>query len=279
MARARLLPLCALSSLAALAPARAVESPVASELPRALRDVGIEQRIGEHLPLDLLLRGEDGEPVRLGEFFGDKPVILAPVYYRCPMLCTLVLEGLARSLKVLRLGAATDYRLVAFSINPDEGPGDAAPRRARALDLYGRDGAEEGWHFLTGSREAIHRLTTALGFRYAYDAESGEYLHAATIIVASPEGIVSRYFFGTEYAPKDLRLGLVEASRGAIGTPLDQALLYCYRYDPATGKYSLLVMRLVRLGAGVTILALGAFIGAMLYQEKRRAAAHAGGVG
>jgi protein SCO1 len=265
--------------LAALAPGHAVESPVSSEPPRTLRDVGIEQRMGEGLPLDLQLRDHEGREVRLGDYFGDRPVILAPVYYRCPMLCTLVLEGLARSLKVLKLGAATDYRLVVFSINPAEGPQDAAARRSRALDHYGRDGGEEGWHFLTGDQQAIHRLTTALGFRFAFDTESGEFLHAAAVVVATPEGTVSRYFFGTEHAPKDLRLGLVEASRGAIGTRLDQALLYCYRYDPASGKYTLLVMRLVRLGAGLTVLALAAFIATMLHQEKRRAAAHAGGLG
>lgn len=259
--------------------AEAVESRPASQLPPALEGVGLDQRIGEAIPMDLPFRDEEGREVRLGEYFDGRPVILAPVYYRCPMLCTLVLEGLARSLKVLKLGAETDYRLVAFSINPAEGPEDAAGRKERALHLYGRGGGEEGWHFLTGEVSSIGALAEAIGFRYAYHQESGEYFHAAAIVVATPEGTVARYFFGTEYAPKDVRLGLVEASQGNVGTLVDQALLYCYRYDPATGQYSLLVMRLVRLGSALTVLALAVFIGAMLYQEKRRSAEQAAAPG
>jgi protein SCO1 len=255
--------------------AEAVSSTPASQVPQALTDVDLEQRIGERLPLDLLFRDEQGRSVRLGDAFDGRPVILAPVYYRCPMLCTLILEGLARSLKVLKLGAETDYQLVAFSINPAEGPADAAERKARALHLFGRDGGGEGWSFLTGEESSIRALAEAIGFRYTYQEESGEFLHVAAVVVATPDGTISRYFFGTEYAPRDLRLGLVEASQGAVGSPVDRLLLYCYRYDPATGQYTLLVMRLVRLGAAVTILALAGFIGTMVYMERRRTAEQA----
>ncbi|HVS02221.1 MAG TPA: SCO family protein, partial [Thermoanaerobaculia bacterium] len=240
----------------------------AAARPSALDDAGIEQRIGERIPLDLAFRDESGESVRLGDYFGDKPVLLVPAYYRCPMLCGLVLEGVSRSLKVLAFGAATDYQLVVFSFNPEETPADAAARKERALALYGRDGGDPGWHFLTGDQEAIAQLTRAIGYRYGFDAARGEYVHAAGILALTPDGTIARYFYGVELAPKDLRLGLVEASQGRLGTVIDQALLYCYRYDPAVGRYSLLTMRLVRIGGAVTVLGLGLLIGLLLREER-----------
>jgi protein SCO1/2 len=261
-------------------PSRPPAEGASSALPEALRDVGIDTRIGEALPLDLRFRDETGATVRLGDYFGRQPVILVPVYYRCPMLCTLVLEGLARSLKTLTFGSGADYQLVVFSFDPRETPADAREDKASTLELYGRGGGE-GWHFLTGDAAAIGELTRALGFRYAYDQERAEFVHASTLVVATPQGRIARYLFTTDPAPKDLRFAMVEASEGRLGSAADHVLLYCFRYDPATGRYSMLVMRLVRAAAAVTILALALLIGVMLRQERRgataRAAAAAGG--
>ncbi|MDX1630275.1 MAG: SCO family protein [Thermoanaerobaculia bacterium] len=242
----------------------------ASERPFYLGEAGIEQQIGERIPLDLELVDETGETVRLGEYFGDEPVILAPVYYECPMLCTLILEGLVKSLKALTFGAREDYELVVFSFDPSETPTQAMERKQRALDLFDREGAGEGWHFLVGDETSVERLTDAIGFRSEFDEERGEFIHAATILILQPDGTISRYFYGVDYPPKNLRLGLVEASQGEIGNPIDQVLLYCYRYNPETGKYSLLTMRLVRIGAAVTIVGIGLLILTLVRLEKGR---------
>jgi protein SCO1 len=246
----------------------------AAALPAALRDVGIDQRVGESLPLDLAFRDERGTSVRLGDYFDGKPVILVPAYYRCPMLCTLVIEGVARALKALTFGAGADYQLVVFSFDPRETPADARADKAHAVDLYDRPGSE-AWHFLTGDAQSIGALTRALGFRYKYDQARGEYVHASTLVLATPQGRIARYLYTTEPAPKDLRLALVEASQGTVGTPIDHVLLYCYRYDAATGKYTLLTMRLVRAGAVVTLAGLALLIGTMVRQERRGNAARA----
>lgn len=255
-------------------PSRPTESGPSSALPEALRDVGIDTRIGQDLPLDLRFRDETGATVRLGDYFGSQPVILVPVYYRCPMLCTLVLEGLARSLKTLTFGAGADYQLVVFSFDPRETPADARADKASTLELYGRGGGE-GWHFLTGDAASIDALTRALGFRYAWDGERAEYVHASTLVLATPQGRIARYLFTTDPPPKDLRLAMVEASAGRLGTAADHVLLYCFRYDVTTGRYSMLVMRIVRIGAVVTVLALAGFIGFMLRQERQGARAAA----
>lgn len=260
--------LVAVVAVAAGTPARA-DDPTASALPRALRDVGIDRKVGGQLPLDLRLRDEQGRQVRLGEYFGKKPVILVPVYYNCPMLCPLALDGLARSLKVLTFGARDDYELVVFSFDPKDTPADARRKKADALVTYGRHGDSAGWHFLTADADAIATLTRAIGFRYSRDAAAGQFVHASTLVLATPRGKVARYLYTTEPAPKDLRLALVEASSGKLGTVADQVLLYCYHYDAATGRYTLLTMRLVRIGAVITVLALAGFIGYMLRQEKR----------
>ena len=245
-----------------------------NELPAVLRDVGIDQKIGQGLPLDAQFRDERGRAVALGDYFDDKPVVMMPVYYRCPMLCPLALEGLTRALKVLTFVSGADYELVVFSIAPAEGPADAAKRKAEMVEQLDR-GDADALHFLTGDAEAIGRLTRALGFRFAHDARSGEYVHASTLVLATPEGRISRYLYTTDPAPKDLRFALVEASAGQIGTAADHVLLYCYRYDAATGKYSLLTMRLVRIGAAATVLGLAFFIVYMVRQEKRGARARA----
>jgi protein SCO1/2 len=280
LAAACLLQSAAPASAIGPPPSRPSETGASTALPAALRDVGIDTRIGQTLPLDLRFRDETGAAVRLGDYFGSQPVILVPVYYRCPMLCTLVLEGLARSLKTLTFGSGADYQLVVFSFDPRETPADARADKASTLELYGRDGGE-GWHFLTGDAESIATLTRALGFRYAWDGERAEYVHASTLVLATPQGRIARYLFTTDPPPKDLRLAMVEASAGRLGTAADHVLLYCFRYDPTTGRYSMLIMRLVRTGAALTVLALALFIGFMVRQERRgaraTAAAAAGG--
>jgi protein SCO1/2 len=242
----------------------------AAGLPAPLKEVGFDQRLGERVPLDLAFRDADGRPVRFGDLFRDgRPVLLSLVYYECPMLCDLTLSGLAQSLKPLELTAGEDFELVSVSFDPGEGPAEAAAARARYLPRYGRTEAREGWHFLTGGEAEIAALAEAVGFRYQYDAERDEYAHAAGLVMLTPDGTVSRYFFGTDHPSKDLRLGLVETGGGAIGTPIDRILLYCYHYDPALGRYSAATMNLLRAGGALTVLLLGGFVVVMLRRERR----------
>lgn len=251
----------ALGSCAALlALALLAARPVAAEVPRGLEDVGIDQRLNEKVPLDLHFRDETGSDVRLGSYFGDKPVILALVYYQCPMLCTLVLNGLVSSLRALSLDAGKDFQVVVVSFDPTETPDLAAAKKATYLEEYRREGAEKGWHFLTGDEKAIRRLTQAVGFRYHYDPTIDQFAHATAITVLTPRGVIARYFYGVEYAPRDVRLGLVEAAHETIGSPVDQLLLFCFHYDVTTGRYSAAVLNLIRLGGVITLLALGGFI-------------------
>lgn len=235
-------------------------------LPDALRNVGIDQRLNHQVPRDLSFFDEAGRLVRLREYFGGKPVILSLVYYECPMLCTEVLNGLVSSLKVLSFDVGKQFVVVTVSFNPRETPALAAAKKEKYLQRYGRPAAA-GWHFLTGKQESIDELTKAVGFRYAYDAKTGQYAHASGIMVLTPEGNISRYFYGIEYAPRDLRLGLVEASANKIGSAVDQLLLFCYHYDPSTGKYSAIVMNFIRLGGIITVLVLGTFIGLSLRRK------------
>ncbi|HEX2251798.1 MAG TPA: SCO family protein [Thermoanaerobaculia bacterium] len=244
----------------------------AAGVPAELTDIGFDQKIGERVPADLAFRDESGRAVTLGDYLdGERPVLLSLVYYECPMLCDLTLSGLAASMKPLTFDVGADFQVVSVSFDPGETPATAAAAEARYVPRYGRAGAEDGWHFLTGDAEPIRRLTEAVGFRYSYDEERDVYAHAAGAVLLTPDGRIARYFFGTEYPPKDLRLGLVEAAEGGIGTPVDQVLLYCYQYDPATGRYSAATMNLIRAGGVLTVLALGGFIGTMLYRERRRA--------
>jgi protein SCO1/2 len=272
---ARLIAAFAVATSCAVA--ASAEDPTASALPAALRDVGIDQKIGAQLPLDLPFRDENGKAVRLGDYFGKKPAIVMPVYYNCPMLCPLALDGLARSLKVLTFSARSDYELIVFSFDPKDRPADARRKKVDALRTFGRPGGEGGWHFLTADAPTIAAMTRALGFRYTFDQSRGQFVHASTLVLATPQGKVARYLYTSEPAPKDLRLALIESSAGRLGTVADQVLLYCFHYDLSTGKYTLLTMRLLRLAAIVTVLALGGFIAYMLRQERRgRLAAEAG---
>jgi protein SCO1/2 len=239
------------------------------KMPAALRDVAFDQRLDEQIPLDIPFRDEQGRAVTLDRFFGRRPVVLALVYYECPMLCTQVLNGLVGSLDALAFDAGREYEVVIVSFDPRESPELAAAKRATYLERYARPGTEGGWHFLTGEQSSIRRLTDAVGFRYVFDKSLGQFAHPSGITVLTPQGRLARYFFGIEYAARDLRLAVVEASANRIGSPIDQVLLYCYHYDPATGRYGLMVMRLVRLGGLLTVVALAAFIVVMRRGERR----------
>jgi protein SCO1/2 len=228
--------------------------------PELLKDVGIDQKLNDAIPLDLAFRDEESNVVQLSTFFGQKPVVLALVYYNCPMLCTQVLNGLDRSLKDVPMDIGKDFEVVTLSIDPSETPRLAAAKRDLYAGIYGRPGAAEGWHFLTGEESQIRKLANAVGFRYAYDADSKQFAHASAVMLLTPGGKISRYLYGIAYAARDMRLGLVEASEGKIGSPVDQVLLFCYHYDPDTGKYGLLISRVIKAGALLTVLAIGILV-------------------
>jgi protein SCO1/2 len=255
-----------LVALLGAVPAAVFAQPAAVR-PPILKAIGFDQRLGETVPLDIALRDEAGRTVRLGDFFGKRPVVLTLVYYECPMLCTLTLNSLASALSILTFDIGREFDVVTVSFDPREKPPLAAGKKKAYLSRYGRPGAEAGWHFLTGDGEELARLTSAVGFRYQWDEEIRQFAHPSGLVVLTPEGRIARYLYGIEYAPKDLRLALVEASEHKIGTPVDQAMLFCYQYNPTTGRYGLLTMRLIRGGAVLTVLALGGFIFAMRRQE------------
>ena len=250
-------------------------APAQTARPALLTDVGLDQKLNDQIPLDLTFRDEAGNTVALRQFFGDKPVILTLVYYDCPMLCTQVLNALDRSLQNITLDLGRQYEVVTVSINPRETPQLAAAKKRIYVGLYGRPHSEDGWHFLTGEQPQIEKLAHAVGFRYAYDPESGQYAHASGIMVLTPEGKLSRYFYGIQYPSRDLRLGLVEASTNKIGSPVDQLLLFCYHYDPATGKYGFVILNIVRAAGILTILAIAALL---LFLFRREQAARKEGL-
>jgi len=231
--------------------------------------IGIEQLLDAQVPLDLSFRDETGGVVRLDQLIGDRPVILSLAYFECPMLCTQVLNGLLRSLRVVDFDIGTDYDVLTVSIDPGETSALAQGKKTEYVGGYGRPGAGAGWHFLTGDQQQIDQLAAAVGFRYEYDEPTDQYIHASGIMVLTPEGKLARYFYGIDYPPRDLRWGLVEAADGAIGNPVDQLLLLCYSYDPMTGKYGLYIRNSLRIGGLATILALGSFIVVMLRRERR----------
>ncbi|HEY7475909.1 MAG TPA: SCO family protein [Vicinamibacterales bacterium] len=250
---------------------RSVPPPgkAASEQIPILREVGIDQKLGAQVPLDLMFVDENGRDVKLGDLFRAKPVVLALVYYECPMLCTQVLSGIDGSLTALSFSAGKEFDIVVVSFDPGETPALAADRRKTFLNRYRRAGAESGVTFLTGRQEAITRLADAVGFRYAYDQEIDQFAHPAAITLLTSDGRVSRYLYGIEFAPRDLKLGIVEASEGRIGTAVDQLLLFCYHYDPASGKYGVAIMNIIRLGGVLTVVALAAFIVFSLRRDRR----------
>ena len=225
--------------------------------PDLLKDVGIDQKLNDSVPLDLPFRDESGQTATLRQYFGGKPVILSLVYYNCPMLCTQVLNGLERSLKDVPMDVGKQFNVLTISIDPTERPVLASAKKALYTGLYGRPGVAEGWHFLTGDEVQIKQLANAVGFHYAYDPDTKQFAHASAIMMLTPEGKISRYLYGIQYSSRDLRLGLVDASNGKIGTVADQILLFCYHYDPATGKYSVLISRVLKAAAAFTILVMG----------------------
>jgi protein SCO1/2 len=249
---------------------RGVMSPPANLRPPGLKNVGIQQNLNEQIPPGLAFRDESGKTVKLGDYFGSKPMILNLVYYKCPMLCSEVLAGLASALKPMKLDVGKDFDVLTVSFDPRETPADATASKAEYLKRYGRPGAEKGWHFLTGPQESIDALTKAAGFQYEYNQQTGQFAHSTAIIVLTPEGKIAQYYYGVEFPSKDLRLAMVQASQNKIGTVVDQILLYCYHYDPSAGKYGLIISRVLRLAGVATILILGSFMILMF----RRDAAH-----
>lgn len=239
---------------------KGIMTPPANVRPPGLKNVGIEQHLNEQIPPELIFRDENGNQVRLADYFGRKPMILSLVYYQCPMLCGEVLSGLESALRVLKFDVGNQFDVLTVSFDPRETPAMATAKKAEFLKRYARPGATQGWHFLTGPQQSIDALTKAAGFQYVYDANSGQFAHTTAIMVLTPEGRIAQYFYGVEYAPKDLRLGLIQASQNKIGNLADQVLLYCYHYDPATGKYGAVVMRILRLAGAATILTLGLFM-------------------
>lgn len=262
-----------LAALLALLPSLAAAQmgsvpPPRPATPGVLQEIGFDQRLGGQVPLELAFTDEAGRAVKLADYFGKKPVVLSLVYYECPMLCTISLNGLAGALEALSFVPGQEFEVLTVSFDPGETPVLAAAKKKAYLARYKRSGAHEGWHFLTGTKQSVDALTRAVGFRYVWDEATRQWAHPAGILVLTPQGTISHYLFGVEYAPKDLRLALVDAAGGRIGNPVDQLLLYCYQYDPQTGRYSASILNLVRLGGVLTILGLGAFI--LTASRKRR---------
>jgi protein SCO1/2 len=245
-----------------------IMSPPSNVRPSYLQNVGIEQKLDAQVPAGLAFTDDTGRPVRLGDYYGKKPLILNLVYYNCTMLCGEALAGLTGALKMVKFDIGKEFEVVTVSFNPRETPAIAAEKKKDYIQRYGRPGAATGWHFLTGPPESINALTKAVGFQYQYDEKLNQYAHATAIMILTPQGRISRYFYGVDFPPKDVRMGLVEASSGKIGNVTDQVLLYCYHYDPATGKYGAVVNNILRLGAGVTILFLGIFLLILFRLEK-----------
>ena len=261
-AHARILVAC----LLLLAPLGSVRA----QAPPGLEGVGIEQHLNQPLPADLEFVDDHGRNVRLGDYQGEHPVILVLAYYECPMLCTLVLNGLASSLDILTFDVGKDFDVVVVSIDPGETTELAAKKKASYVARYGREGSESGWHFLTGKEESIKKLADSVGFAYRYDPSIDEYAHAAGIMVVTPDGKLSQYFYGVEFSPKDLRFALVEASQNQIGNVVDQVLLYCYRYDPERGSYSLMITRLMKVAGALTIVGIVLLVVGLRRWEARR---------
>jgi len=250
---------------------RAPSAAAAAERPPLLKDVGLDPHLGASLPLDAVFRDDAGSARPLGEWIGRRPVVLALVYFSCPMLCGHVLESLTASLKPLSLDAGRDFDVLAVSFDPRDGAEAAAKKKAEAIQRYGRPGTDAGWRFLTGDAEAIRRITDAVGFRYAWDATGAQFAHVAVVTVVTPDGRLARYFPGIEYPPRDVRLALVEASAGRIGTAVDRLLLFCYHWDAATGRYTPIVARALQLGGALTLIAVGTLIVVLRRAEGRTA--------
>lgn len=246
----------------------AVHGEVVSD--KKLREIRFEQKINNKLSLDLPFRDETGAPVKLGQYFGRKPVIIVPGYYGCPMLCTLVLNGLVETLQDLKWNVGDQFEVINFSIDPREGPQLAAGKKRATLRAYGRTGAPNGWHFLTGDDSSIRKLADEIGFHYAYDDEAKQYAHPSGFVVITPGGKIARYFFGVDFSAPDLSSSLVAASSNATGSPVKQLFLLCFHYSPITGKYGGLIMAVVRIGGAGTALGLGLLVVRSMIRDRRK---------
>jgi protein SCO1/2 len=231
--------------------------------------VDIKQKLNTKIPLELEFRDERGKTIRLGDYFGKRPVILTLNYYECPMLCTVMLNELTRALNAMKYRIGKEYEMVTVSISPTETPELAARKKANYVKAYRYPGAEKGWHFLTGTEPNIRRLADAVGFEYMYDPRTKQYAHPPAVMVLTPDGRLSRYLMGINYSARDIQFALMEASEGKIGNPVTRLVLYCYQYDPKTGKYGLVIIRLVQVGGVLTLLGLGLLIGGFLWWERR----------
>ena len=252
-----------------------IMSPPANVRPPGLKNVGMRQNLNQPIPADLTFTDDLGRTVRLGDYFGKKPIILNLVYFTCPMLCGEVLSGLENSLRMMKFDVGKEFDVITVSFDPHDTPEAAAKKKSEFLRRYKRPGAEQGWHFLVGHQDAIDSLTKAAGFDYEYDPKTRQFAHTAAILILTPEGRVAQYYYGIEYPPKDLRLGLVEAGAGKIGNVVDALLLYCYHYDPEQGKYSATILRVLRLAGLATMLSLGTLIFVMIRRGPDRGTAGA----
>lgn len=237
-----------------------------------LKEIAFDQKLGAQLPLDLPFTDDTGKVVRLGEYFGQKPVLMLITYFNCTMLCPLLLDGLVRALRPISFDIGQQFTVLTVSINPRETPAIAASRKELYVQRYGRPGADRGWHFLTGKADAIAALTQAIGFRFVYDKQKDEYAHASGVVIFTPEGKAARYLYGIEFSPRDTRLALIEAADNTIGNPVDQIMLYCFHYDPLTGKYGVIIMNVLRLAGSATAVALALFMVAMFRRDRQKAA-------
>ncbi|GIV09066.1 MAG: electron transporter SenC [Fimbriimonadales bacterium] len=246
------------------------ETAAKQEYESITSQIGIDQNLGKQIPLTLTFRDETGKTVKLGDYFGKRPVILVMAYYECPMLCTVVLNELTRVMNALDLRIGKDFEVVTVSISPTETPELAAKKKANYVKSYNHEGAQQGWHFLVGDEPNIKQLADTVGFRYVYDPKTKQYAHSAGIMIATPDGKLSRYLIGVEFSARDLKFALAESSQGKIGNPVLSAVMYCFQYDPSTGRYGLVILRVIQLAGIITILSLATLIGGALLLERRR---------
>jgi len=269
-----LLTALALLALPALASAQLGPKPppMAVGQPDILQEIGWDQNLGQKIPLDLAFKDETGKDVVLADYFGEKPVVLSLVYYECPMLCTISLNGLARALEVLSFVPGQEFEVLTVSFDANEGTALAAAKKRAYMASYDKsEQGAQGWHFLTGDEEAVERLTRAIGFRFAWDEETEQFAHPAGILVAAPDGTISHYLFGVEYSPKDLRLALVASGEGKVGSTVDQVLLYCFQYDPETGRYSAAIFNIVRIAGLVTLVGMAGLFYSISVRRRKKA--------
>jgi protein SCO1/2 len=244
---------------------------MADNTPPVLKNIRIDQKLDAQVPPDAVFKNEDGKTVKLGDYFGQRPMILVLVYFKCPQLCTVVLTDLLHSLNGLTgMSVGQQFDVLTVSFDPKEGPDLAAAKKRAYLKEYGRRGASDGWHFLTGQQDSIARLTDAVGFRYQWSQEYQQFMHASGIMILTPQGKISQYFYGIDFAPNDIRTALTRAGNSEIGVPSDEILFYCLHYDPRTGKYGLIIDRALKLAGGLTVLALGSFLAVMFSIDSRR---------